>query len=147
LQLPCQAQAPNNPVSYACPNGHEWDIEFENGTSSLRTHCRFSNSVSSDEASTSSDASRLTRCHLAAVSYSCHFFPNYPEQPWLQSTPTLSYASPALYASYKTVTRLRLPLGSPTTSTAIAARPPSAARDSDVSNLSQGDIVNIAGPQ
>jgi hypothetical protein len=23
----------NIPVSYACPNGHEWDIEFENGTS------------------------------------------------------------------------------------------------------------------
>ena len=26
------------PVSYACPNGHEWDIEFENGTSGLRTY-------------------------------------------------------------------------------------------------------------
>jgi hypothetical protein len=27
-----------DPVSYACPNGHEWDIEFENGTSSLRIY-------------------------------------------------------------------------------------------------------------
>jgi len=26
-----------DPVSYACPKGHEWDIEFENGTSNLRT--------------------------------------------------------------------------------------------------------------
>src|SRR6476660_6440772 len=36
--------------------------------------CRFAYSVSSDCLLTSSDASCLTRCHLASVSYSCHFF-------------------------------------------------------------------------
>jgi hypothetical protein len=39
------------------------------------------------------------------------------------------------------------PSGGPTTPTAIAARPPSATHHSDVSSLSQGGTVNIAGPQ
>ena len=39
------------------------------------------------------------------------------------------------------------PSGGPTTPTEIAARPPSATHHSDVSSLSQGDTVNIAGSQ
>ena len=39
-----------------------------------RGTCRFAYSVSSDDPLTSSDASCLTRRHLASVSYSCHFF-------------------------------------------------------------------------
>ena len=40
----------------------------------LDSRCRFPHATSSDEPLTSSDASILTRCHLAPVSYSCHFF-------------------------------------------------------------------------
>jgi hypothetical protein len=56
--------------SRKCPIGHALDISFENWTSS----CRFAYSVSSDDPLTSSDASCLTRRHLASVLYSCHFF-------------------------------------------------------------------------
>src|ERR1700738_736963 len=52
------------------------DIEIETMTSSLRTDigCRFAISVSSRGPLTCDDASRLTRCHRALVSNSCHFF-------------------------------------------------------------------------
>jgi hypothetical protein len=39
-----------------------------------RRRCRFSNSVSFPEVLNCGDARSLTSCHLAFVSYSCHFF-------------------------------------------------------------------------
>src|SRR6478735_10639916 len=53
-------------------------------TSSLRTDnlCTFSTSVSYRDAVTCNDANYLTRCHLAFVSYSCHFFRTPLSIPW-----------------------------------------------------------------
>jgi hypothetical protein len=65
---------------------------------------------------------------------------------WLPFTPMLSYASPALYCQLearhpqRTATRV---FDHPDNN---SGSPPSAHR-SDVSDLSPGDIVNIAGPQ
>jgi hypothetical protein len=47
------------------------DIKLEKPHVSVS--CRFSISVSRRRPLTSSDAGRLTRCHLPFVSYSCHF--------------------------------------------------------------------------
>jgi hypothetical protein len=43
--------------------------------------CSFSNFVSFRDALSSGDARRLTACHLAFVSYSCHFCQGTPERP------------------------------------------------------------------
>jgi hypothetical protein len=53
-------------------SGSRHRTRFESSLSELL--CRFSFSVSYRDAVTSSDGSCLTRCHLAAVSGSCHFF-------------------------------------------------------------------------
>ena len=49
---------------------------LKNKTHQLNSNnsCRFAYSVSYDDPLTCSDASCLTRCHRASVSYSCHFF-------------------------------------------------------------------------
>ena len=59
-----------------CPIGQALAMSLEKWTSNLRTYkeCSFSNRVSYSDRLTCCDARRLTQCHLASVSDSCHFF-------------------------------------------------------------------------